>query len=139
MSKDFKNFMGQEYWHENTSVSLINYHFVWIVRRRRKMLVTEVDARLLELIPKAVEEIDCKVIAVETHLDHVHLFLQAKPILAPFQIMHKVKGYTSHTLRKEFPHLLKLPSLWTRSYFVGTAGSVSGDTIKRYVENQKTK
>lgn len=103
------------------------------------MLVGDVDRRLLELILRAVEEIECEVIAVETHLDHVHLFLQARPILAPYQIMHKVKGLTSHTLRKEFPHLLKLPSLWTRSYFVGTAGNVSGDTIKRYVETQKTR
>lgn len=103
------------------------------------MLVGDVDKRLLELIAQAVQEIDCEVIAMETHLDHVHLFLQSKPILAPYQIMHKVKGMTSHALRKEFPHLLKLPSLWTRSYFVGTAGNVSGDTIKRYVETQKTR
>ena len=131
--------MEQKYWHENMSVSLINYHFVWVVRRRRKMIVGDVDKRLLELIPQAIEAIECQVIAVETHLDHVHLFVQAKPILAPYQIMHKVKGFTSHALRKEFPHLLKLPSLWTRSYFVGTAGKVSGDTIKRYVEQQKTR
>lgn len=129
--------MKQDYWHENTSVSLINYHFVWIVRRRRKLLVGDIDTRLLELIKLAVAEIDCEVIAVETHLDHVHLFVQSKPVLAPYQIMHKVKGYTSHALRIEFPHLLKLPSLWTRSYFCGTAGNVSSDTIKRYVEDQK--
>lgn len=103
------------------------------------MLVGDVDARLIELIRQAVIDIECQVVAVETHLDHVHLFVQSKPILAPYQIMHKVKGVTSHALRKEFPHLLKLPSLWTRSYFVGTAGNVSGDTIKRYVETQKTR
>lgn len=131
--------MTQDYWHENTSLSLINYHFVWIVRRRRKLLIGEIDQRLLELIRRAVESIECQVIAVESHLDYVHLFVQAKPILAPYQIMHKVKGFTSHALRKEFPALLKLPSLWTRSYFCGTAGNVSGDTIKRYVEEQKTK
>ena len=131
--------MKQDYLYENTSVSLINYHFVWIVRRRRKMLVGDVDLRLIELIKQAVAEIDCQVIAVETHLDHVHLFVQSKPILAPYQIMHKVKGFSSHTLRKEFPHLLKLPSLWTRSYFCGTSGNVSSDTIKKYIENQKIK
>ncbi|EJR64173.1 transposase [Bacillus sp. AF62] len=32
-----------------------------------------------------------------------------------------------------------LPSLWTRSYFVSTAGNVSTETIKQYVENQKTR
>jgi putative transposase len=132
-------FVKQNYWTENTSISLINYHFVWIVRRRRKVLVGAIDQRLKELVNQAVVEIGCEVIAVESHLDHVHLFLQSNTLLAPYQIMHKVKGFTAFALRKEFPELQKLPSMWTRSYFCGTAGAVSGDTIKRYVENQKTK
>ncbi|NEP20177.1 MAG: IS200/IS605 family transposase [Leptolyngbya sp. SIO4C1] len=132
--------MGQEYRHSNTSVSLLNYHFVWIVRRRRKLLSGAIESRLKELIHQAAKEIDSEVIALETDGDHVHLFLNSHPRLAPYQIMHKIKGFTSHQLRKEFPWLKqKLPSLWTRSYFVSTAGNVSGDTIKRYVENQKTK
>ncbi len=131
--------MKQDYWTENTSISLINYHFVWIVRRRRKVLTGAIDERLKELINQAVVEIGYEVIAVESHLDHVHLFLQSNTLLAPYQIMHKVKGFTAFALRKEFPELKRLPSMWTRSYFCGTAGAVSGDTIKRYVENQKTK
>jgi putative transposase len=131
--------MSQEYWHDNSSVSMINYHFVWVVRRRRKMLMGAVDVRLQELIRQVVPVIQCEVIALETHLDHVHLFVQAHPLMAPYQIMFRVKGSTSHALRKEFPHLLKLPSMWTRSYFVGTAGNVSSETIKRYVETQKTR
>jgi putative transposase len=130
----------QEYRHENTSVSLLNYHFVWCVRRRKKILIGLLDDRLKVLIEEATQEIDCEVIALETHYDHVHLFVNALPKLAPHQIMHKVKGYTSHALRREYPWLKdKLPSLWTRSYFVSTAGKVSGDTIKRYVEEQKTR
>lgn len=131
--------MKQDYWTENTSISLINYHFVWIVRRRRKVLVGAIDERLKELINQAVVKIGCEVIAVESHLDHVHLFLQSTTLLAPYQIRHKVKGFTAFKLRKEFPELKRLPSMWTRSYFCGTAGAVSGDTIKKYVENQKTK
>jgi len=132
-------FMKQDYLVANTSITLINYHFVWIVRPRRKVLVGNIDLRLKELINQAVTEIDCQVIAVESHLDHVHLFLQSNPLIAPNPLIHKVKGLTSFRLRKEFPELMRLPSMWTRSYFCGTAGAVSGDTIKRYVENQKTK
>ena len=33
--------------------------------------------------------------------------------------------------------LEKMQSLWTRSFFVSTAGNVSNETIKRYVESQK--
>jgi putative transposase len=132
--------MHQEYRHDNTAVTLINYHFVWTVRRRRKLLYGDLDKRLKELVLQAAREIDCGVIALETHYDHVHLFINANPRLAPYQIMHKVKGMTSHYLRKEFPELkTRLPSLWTRSYFCSTAGNVSSDTVKRYVEEQKSK
>lgn len=72
--------MKQAYWTENTSISLINYHFVWIVRRRRKVLVGAIDEKLKELITQAVVEIGCEVIAVESHLDHVHLFLQSNTL-----------------------------------------------------------
>ncbi len=132
--------MGQDFRHDDTSVSLVNYHFVWIVRRRRKILKGALDERLKVLIREAVDSLDCEVIALETDLDHVHLFVNARPRLAPYQIMHKVKGYTSHELRKEFPEIkTRLPSLWTRSYFVSTAGNVSSATIKRYVEEQRAK
>ncbi len=55
-----------------------------------------------------------------------------------YQIMFRLKGYSSRVLRKEYPHFLKLPSLWTRSYFCGPGGNVSSDTIKRYIANQRT-
>jgi putative transposase len=52
--------------------------------------------------------------------------------------MHRVKGASSHRLRQEFPPLRsRLPSLWTRSYYVGTAGHVSAATIQRYIDAQK--
>ena len=38
---------------------------------------------------------------------------------------------------QEFPHLLKLPSLWTRSCFASTAGNVSQATIRAYIDAQK--
>lgn len=80
-----------------------------------------------------------EIIAVECDKDHTHMFLNCLPILSPSDIMQKIKGATSRALRDEFPELKKMPSLWTRSYFVSTAGNVSSETIKKYVENQKTR
>lgn len=71
--------------------------------------------------------------------DHVHLFIQGKPKLAPNNIIAGIKGYTSNVLRKEFPVLLKMPTLWTRSYFVSTAGNVSSFVIQKYIEEQRGK
>ncbi|MGL5797139.1 MAG: IS200/IS605 family transposase [Cetobacterium sp.] len=127
-----------EYRRTSTTVSLINYHFVFCPRYRRKIFD---NSKKEDVFKKTVIEVaeknDIKILAIECDRDHAHIFVNALPKFSPSDIMKILKGNTSIVLRKEFPLLLKSPSLWTRSYFVSTAGSVSSDTIKRYVENQK--
>lgn len=49
-----------------------------------------------------------------------------------------LKEYTSHVLRKEQPELKsRLPTLWTRSYYVESVGHISEQTIRKYIEEQK--
>ncbi|MCM3342618.1 IS200/IS605 family transposase [Paenibacillus sp. MER TA 81-3] len=129
--------MGQEYRRTTATVSLINYHFVFCPRYRRKVLVKHVEARFKELVQELCVANDWLIVTLEVMPDHVHLFLNVLPTDSPADVMAKLKGATSRDLRKEFPHLTHLPSLWTRSYFVSTAGNVSSETIKRYVEEQK--
>jgi putative transposase len=129
--------MGQEYRKTATTVSLINYHFVFCPRYRRKVLVDQVEARFKELVLQLCTENDWLLVAMEVMPDHVHLFVNVLPTDSPADMMAKLKGATSRYLRQEFNHLKHLPSLWTRSYFVSTAGSVSAETVKRYVEEQK--
>ena len=117
---------------KTTSVSLINYHFVWCPKYRRKVLNGPVKERLEALVRETLAELDCEVLALEVMPDHVHLFANCPPTLAPCQIIFRVKGRASRVLRQEFPHLRRLPPLWTRSYFVATAGNVSADTIWHY-------
>ena len=131
--------MSQEYRHSNTSVTLINYHFVWIPRRRRPVLKMEISARLKELLYEKSKELNIEIIALEIMPDHVHLFVNCLPILAPSQIMFRLKGYTARILRREFPELMKLPSMWTTSFFCSTAENVSSETIKKYIAEQSTK
>ncbi|MHA6530644.1 IS200/IS605 family transposase [Paenibacillus sp. BAC0078] len=131
--------MRQEYRRTTTTVSLINYHFVFCPRYRRKVLTGQVEVRFKELVQELCTQNDWLIVAMEVMPDHVHLFLNVLPTDAPADIMGKLKGATSRDLRQEFKHLNHLPSLWTRSYFVSTAGNVSSETIKRYVEEQKTR
>ena len=41
----------------------------------------------------------------------------------------------------DFPYanLRRMPSMWTRSFFVSTAGNVSSATIQKYIAEQKTR
>lgn len=98
----------------------------------------DVGVRLSELIPELVKELEGKVVELVVMSDHVHLFASFSPTYSIPQIVHKLKSASSRQLREEFPHLRsRLPSLWTRSYYVGTAGNVSAETIKRYIEAQR--
>ena len=132
--------METNYRRTHTTVSLINYHFVFCPRYRRKIFLrNDVEIRFKQLVLEICEELDINMIALACDKDHTYMYLNAPPTLSPADIMAKIKGVTSKQLREEFPHLQHLPSLWTRSYFVSTAGNVSSETIKRYVEQQKTR
>lgn len=101
--------------------------------------MNQVKDRLDKLLRQKAEELGIGVIALEINPDHVHLFVNAKPDLAIQQVAFRLKGYTSRVLRQEFPHLRKMPSMWTSSYFASTAGNVSSETIRKYIEAQSRK
>lgn len=100
------------------------------------MLVGGVRDRLEQIIRRVAEELGVEILALEISPDHVHLFVSSYPQLGCHKIVRTIKGRSSRILRREFPELLKLPSLWTHSYFVSTAGNVSSETIRKYVEEQ---
>jgi putative transposase len=131
--------MSQYYRHTTTSVSLINYHVIFCPKRRRKVLVNAVQVRLELILRDVLNELDCLVLALEIMPDHLHLFVSTPPTLAPHQLVGRLKGRSSRLLRQEFPQLLRLPSLWTRSYFCSTAGNVNSQTIQRYIAEQRTR
>ena len=100
-------------------------------------MIPKVEQRFKELVKLKCQELEIEIIAIECDKDHSHMFLNCLPTLSPSDIMQQIKRYTSKILREEFYQLQKMPSLWTRSYFVSTAGNVCSETIKQYVENQK--
>ena len=132
--------MENNYRKTKTTVSLINYHFVFCPRYRRKIFdISNVETRFKEIVKEICGELEIEIIAIECDRDYTHIFLNCLSTLSPSDIMNKIKGVSSKLIREEFKELSKMPSLWTRSYFVSTAGNVSSETIKKYVESQKTR
>jgi putative transposase len=119
---------------ERTSVHRLQYHFIWCPKYRKSVLEGEVRTRLEELIEEKADELDLEILELAIRPDHVHLFITGDPTLAPNKIMQQVKGYSSRRLRDEFD--FGLPSLWTRSYFVSSAGDVSSEVIEEYIDAQ---
>jgi len=124
----------------NKAVYNVSYHIIWCPKYRRKILTGQVEIRLKELLLQKAETLEITIAKMEVMPDHVHLFVKASPIEAPHHIVQQFKGYTSRILRKEFPDLKsRLPTLWTRSYYLETIGHISEATVKKYIEDQKNK
>ena len=130
--------MTAGYSKSETSVHFMGYHFIFCPKYRRPVLKDGVDKRLAVLIHEKAAQLDCKVIALEIMPDHVHLFIEAPPVHSPNMIVGQIKGYSSRVLREEFGYLkTRLPTLWTRSYFVSTHGHISDALIRKYIQEQK--
>ena len=119
-------------------VFTLKYHLVWCPKYRSNVLTSEVRERLKDLLYEKAEAINVSIEALEIMPDHVHLFVSADPTEAPQRLANQFKGYSSRILRKEFAHLRsRMPTLWSRSYYIGSVGHVSADAVKKYIAEQK--
>lgn len=133
--------MENKYTHARTCVYNINYHIVWCVKYRRKVLSADISNKLIELLKavgneKGFSVVECKV----GENDHVHCFVSAPPKISVTQIVKYLKGISGNQLFREYPQLRKSlwkGQLWNGSYFCETIGSTSEENILRYIERQK--
>ena len=103
---------------------------------------------LKTIIEGQCKELSIQNLALEIMPDHLHLFVGARPTNTPFKIVHKLKGNTSIQLREVFPQpkylgykipYKKFKSLGVRGSYYGSAGHVSQEQVRRYIDEQEGK
>lgn len=128
---------GSAYRSSSDVVYSAKYHLVWCPKYRRRVLVGQVETRLVEIIRQVCVEHQAEVLGIETMPDHLHVLVEVDPSFGVSRLVRLMKGRSSRVLRQEFPHLRRLPALWTNSWFCSTVGGAPIDVVRRYVENQK--
>ena len=129
---------NKPYHTDHSIVYSCQYHVIFCPKYRRPVLNDAVAARMKELVFAKQSEYGYAVIEMEVLPDHVHLLLDVDPRVGINVVVGKMKGFTSHELRNEFPWLKnRLPTLWTRSKFISTIGAVTLDVVQQYIEQQK--
>ena len=126
-----------EYKRDEHRVHLIVYHLIWCPKRRRPVLKEAIAANFESITREVCDTPGWEILELAVQPDHVHLFVRVWPKDSATDVVGNIKGRTSHDLRQKYPQLLKLPGLWSSSFFSSTAGSVSAETIKKYIEAQK--
>jgi len=105
---------------------------------RYKVLTGVIADRTKQLFRDIAERWGFEIISCEVMPDHIHLFVSAPPKYSPSKIAQLFKGTTSRVLQLEFPQLEKLiykkGTLWSPSYYVGSAGNVSTLTMSHWTD-----
>jgi putative transposase len=123
------------YRHSEHSIGLATVHLVWIPKRRRPVLRGGIKLRLSEILDSVAHDKGWIIKAKEIASDHVHLLVEYDETTPICDVVRAFKGRSSKLLRDEFSELLKLPSLWTRSYFYDTSGKVSTAKVMAYISD----
>jgi putative transposase len=117
------------------------YHLVWRPVYRRDVLHEPVKSTLENLLHTIAHQKGMEVLAVDVQPDHVHLFVSFPPAMSIAEAVKLLKGISARQLRLIFPQLRKRTRsdrLWAPSYYAGTAGHVSAETIRNYIEAQES-
>jgi len=129
-----------DYQHGAHSVYDIKYHVIWVTKYRYHILRGDIALRARELIRQTCISRDVTIIQGSIGKDHVHILVSCPPTIAPAKLVQYIKGRSSRLIQEEFPHLQKRywgQHMWARGYFCSTVGSVTEETIRKYIEDQK--
>lgn len=123
----------------NHSVYEIQYHLVWGVKYRRKILKSYVKPELVKSIRKLQQTYPTWFIhKINTNLDHVHLLIEIPPDVSVSEVVQKIKIQTSKDLRSKFNFINKIftkSGIWSVGYFASTVG-LKEAKIMQYITYQ---
>jgi len=69
--------------------------------------------------------------------DHVHLFVSSPPKHAPSLLANWFKGISSRKYNHRYADHDGEKIGWVRGYYAGTAGHVSSETVKNYIQRHE--
>ena len=117
----------------------LRYHFVFVPRYRRRVLIGRLKTRIEGMIKFAAQIHDWEIYELAVQIDHIHLYVGIQPKWSPSEVMKIIKGGTSNKIRELFPSLDEIywgATFWADGYFVRTVGQMTDKMISEYVRKQ---
>jgi putative transposase len=119
----------------------IQYHVVWCVKYRRKILTDDVESSLRSILFKIASDNGFEIAEYNSGLDHVHLLLDCAPQHYIPDMMKALKGASGRLLMKQHGDTLKSKlwggHVWNPSYFVATVGESTEERVRDYIRSQR--
>ena len=125
-----------------TNVYDFNFHLVWVTKYRKEIFTSiEKQNAMQDMLTHICDEHDIVIQSLQVMTDHIQMLISFNPKHAASNIVKTLKGKSARLWFKAYPEtkaMLWGGHLWTPSYFMSTVGSMSKETVKKYIENQLT-
>ncbi|WP_155830541.1 IS200/IS605 family transposase, partial [Butyrivibrio sp. NC3005] len=79
MDKDKIFTIKSDVTHGRGYVYCLQYHIVWCTKYRKKVIVGNIESDVKEHLYRTAEDLDIKILAMETMPDHIHMLIECKP------------------------------------------------------------
>ncbi|OQB39773.1 MAG: Transposase IS200 like protein [candidate division CPR1 bacterium ADurb.Bin160] len=124
------------------SVFLLNYHLVFVIKYRKKVIDDDISNRLKEIFEKIASNYKISIIEWNHEFDHVHIIFKGEPKTEISKFINAYKSASSRLIKKEFPDIRKKlwkEYFWSRSFCLLTTGGAPIEVIKKYIQTQGEK
>jgi putative transposase len=111
------------------------YHIVWATKRRLPLINSPIEAIILRTVEQKCAELRCKLLAVNTALDHIHTAVAIPPAIAVADVIGNLKGTSSRAINLTLEQTDRFR--WQESYGVLTFGETALPFVRNYIARQK--
>lgn len=121
---------------------MLRYHLIMCVKYRNKVIDDTVSNRLKDMFVKIAPAYNITLEEWTHDMDHVHILFRGQPNTEISKFINAYKSASSRIIKKEFPEIRKSlwkEMFWSQSFCLLTAGGVTADIIKQYIQSQGEK
>jgi putative transposase len=120
----------------------LHVHLVFITKYRRGVITDRVRTDLEAAMRKVCEDFEAELIEIDGEDDHLHLLVSYPPKVAISRLTNSLKGVSSRRIRQmNYPEVRRAlwgSAFWSPSYCAVSAGGAPLETIKRYIQDQRS-
>lgn len=127
--------------YERNYVYNFHFHLVWCTKYRKSVFTNpQLVEEMKNLLKKIADLNEVTIEQMEVMPDHVHLLISFKPKYSPSNVVKALKGASARLFFQNHPEIknnkLWGGHLWSHSYYMGTLGNMSKETVEKYIKNQ---
>lgn len=131
-----------DYVSRNHSKYLLLVHLIFVCKYRKNLLIKFGD-EIKHILSDVAKEKDLIMVEMEVDKNHVHLLVKYRPTVSILEIVRWFKQISTYRIWRINNNQLYLnkyfwkeKTFWSDGYFACSIGTVSEETIERYIQNQ---